>query len=227
MAHGLFIKGDSGNVQVDETSFNFALAQKYSSTTTTPNPFTSTLLAGFSSALFPDPMPSGNGGPILFAVKVAAPFFVSPDVNGIAVQAPVGTPYTLYLFTIPPSTKAGSYGLLAKTAAGGITFDTGRKYMDVDAQVVGANYQTALPSATLPSGNYAVLMSQAAGRAQYSGPGTGGGPTYDQYGLFAQMSATTLTTSEKKYAQYTSKGGMPTNLYSRFYAFLIIDVSML
>lgn len=154
MAFGIkIVNSNTGSIQIDENYRNLVLLTKASIVTANYVPddnglWSTGMASGFSayqSTLVYKPA---------LAVLQTSYKFAKMAYGGLAFKAPVGTAVgTLYGFgLIPADASQGGFGLKVLDASGAMTFHSDYKPLRVHAILQGADYTSALPSISLPSG---------------------------------------------------------------------------
>lgn len=163
----------TGSIQIDQDYQNVELLE-IRQIVTQPNPAPSFdprnwhYLSGYSGFFlaFPDYLYAFFAG----SVRVARRGFNPGRGTEYVAEAPPGTIITCYIFGAPRQEMIGSdYGLIVRNAAGEITFNSTRPYLNVAHILAGNDYFSPLPSVTLPAGRtYAVMQGSWSGKQWFS-----------------------------------------------------------
>jgi hypothetical protein len=179
MALGLFAKGDSGAVQIDENYHNLSLIQKSTVATTANLPGSSTGIS-YYDLIVPNCV-----APVLALTCALAATYLISDISGstytfrILVGNPdraantAGTAVTYYLFDAPLAGGSG-FGLKVFKADGSIAFNS--NYPPMRVVDFWPNYMTASgahPDTTYAPGTYAWIVARGGGRAVVATIGVG------------------------------------------------------
>lgn len=203
----------TGSIQLDENFANLELLE-IRTITTQPNPPTGNVHGanfykpGYSHFTI-DTTTAGGATVVPLEVFFISSYYIhrrgvfSSTTNApmhFAVHAVPGSTLTAYIFGVPRQSfiTGDDYGIMTKNTAGDILFHSNRQYLNLVGVYTGANYNTSLPSATLPGGRtYAFAPISRTGRFRINeGNPFPGGQLYEyrfrEEGLMVRMSGTTL-----------------------------------
>lgn len=186
----------TGSVQIDQDYQNLELLE-IRDIVTQANPDTTYLGGQYYKSGFSHFTIELNPGGIPGATAIREIFFASTayvSKRGLnryalgnpihyAVNAPPGTLVRAYIFGSPATALlAGEdYGLVVRTNAGDVAFNSNRKYLNLVHVAAAADYKVTMPSAALPAGRtYACAIASRTGRSRIKeGSPLPGGQVYE------------------------------------------------